>query len=85
MQDRHRVLAIRRADNPASTANRSIHLLARQHHWGEFSDATVIRKFGDVRDDLSAFVGPTDASFFVRGGQFPKQWLFRPISIAAAS
>jgi hypothetical protein len=36
----------------------------------------------DVPDDLSVLVTPT--SLYVRGDQLPKQWLLRPISIAAA-
>jgi hypothetical protein len=35
-----------------------------------------------VPDDLSVV---SDALDLIRGDQFPKQWLFRPISIAAAS
>jgi hypothetical protein len=41
-----------------------------------------LRDVSNVPSDLSVLA--TLTSFHVRGDQFPKQWLLRPISIAAA-
>jgi hypothetical protein len=43
---------------------------------------TRLRDVSNVPSDLSVLA--TLTSFYVRGDQFPKQWLLRPISIAAA-
>jgi hypothetical protein len=54
---------------------------------GNFSDMTrcpgyvhFVRRY-EIADDLSIV---SDALALIRGDQFPKQWLLRPISVAAA-
>jgi hypothetical protein len=47
------------------------------------ADVTRLRDVSDVPDDLSA-VFAMPISLCIRGDQLPKQWLLRPISMAAA-